>query len=691
MLPESLVGTEVAGFTIESVVGRGGMGVVYRARDHAGDDVALKLMAPDLVGNEEFRQRFIREARTIIDHPNIVAVRAAGEDKNLLYIAMKLVHGPDLSKILEAEGRLLPSRTARIIDQASRALDEAHVAGLVHRDIKPPNILVEGEGTEQEHVYLSDFGLVKDASSHSSFTSSGSLLGTAHYMSPEQIHGKQVDGRSDVYSLACVAYECLTGSVPFKRSSEVAVLFAHVNDEVPSASEKVPVLGAGVDEVFVKALAKSPENRYLTAGEMSGALSEQLGVTAERAASVWAGSRARLRSLPAPSPTAATPPAGRAGTGSAGWLVAAAATIALLLGGATIRGQDHPVGRAVDRLVDEVTEPFGLNEHAADGADSRGRAWRQERSGNTRQRAADTADVQTWPASSQGVGPGRGGTGLDAPAPSSAAGSRPLDKIVFHVARERWQGFAAIYTMRADGSRTQLLYNSDEEDRDAAWSPDGSMIAFIRGSNIWVIDRTGENARQITPGPGQAREPSWSPDGTKLVYAYALPGTSDWDLYTTSVYGSDAGVGRRLTADPGLDRHPGWSPDGSQIAFTRITRTTHRQVFLVDADGSNPRLAARGVAAEPRWSPDGRRLAYVRLGTTYRIETRDLRIGTVTKLRCHGECAAPAWSPSGDRLLFRDTGPGGSFWHLYVAPVQGRHDPILVAWGVTEDTRGDWR
>jgi hypothetical protein len=279
-------GTEIAGYRIESVIGRGGMAVVYRAEDtRLGRKVALKLLTPALAENEQFQQRFIRESRLAasLDHPNIVPIYEAGESDGHLFIAMRYVPGSDLKALLNREGALPPARILRLFVQIGDALDAAHVLGLVHRDVKPGNILItsltERSGhAHPDHVYLTDFGLTKRTTSLSgSLTGTGHFLGTVDYVSPEQIQGAPVGPSTDVYALGCVLYECLTGRLPFSRDDDAAVLWAHLVEMPPPVSAARPELPAAVDEVVAKAVAKSPEDRYDSCRDLVRDLEYALG------------------------------------------------------------------------------------------------------------------------------------------------------------------------------------------------------------------------------------------------------------------------------------------------------------------------------------------------------------------------------------------------------------------------------
>jgi serine/threonine protein kinase len=267
------IGAVLAGFRVESLLGEGAMGTVYLAEDTTnGGRVALKLLAPELARDERFRRRFLRETQLAasLDHPHVVATLASGEHDGTLYLAMVYVEGSDLRKLLRREGRLAPERALNLIEQVASAVDAAHAAGLVHRDVKPGNILVASE-PGGEHAYMCDFGLARHVSSVSSLTSDRGFVGTIDYVAPEQIESGTIDGRADIYSLGCVLYECLAGARPFDRDSELSVLFAHLNDPPPRVTDVRPELPAAFDTVFESALAKSPAERYSTCGELANA------------------------------------------------------------------------------------------------------------------------------------------------------------------------------------------------------------------------------------------------------------------------------------------------------------------------------------------------------------------------------------------------------------------------------------
>ncbi len=270
------VGETFGGYTIESLLGRGGMGAVYLAtHERLARKVALKLISPELAHDEDFRARFLRESQLAasLEHPNLIPIYDADEIDGVLFLAMRYVDGPSLQALLRTRGTLPPEETLQVTEQIGGALDAAHEAGLVHRDVKPANILIAEPG---KHAYLCDFGLARHTSSQG-MTRTGIFLGSIDYCAPEQIQGTPVDGRADVYSLGCVVFHCLTGQPPYRRETEFAVLNAHINDPPPAVSTLRPDLPKGIDGVIVTAMAKHRDVRFGTAGELAGALRTALG------------------------------------------------------------------------------------------------------------------------------------------------------------------------------------------------------------------------------------------------------------------------------------------------------------------------------------------------------------------------------------------------------------------------------
>jgi predicted Ser/Thr protein kinase len=314
-------GTIVSGYRVDGVLGEGGMGVVYRATQLSlNRTVALKILATELSEDTAFRERFRREGllQAAIDHQHIVTVYEAGDTEHGLFLAMRLIRGPTLKDMILA-GELDPERTLRILTQVAGALDNAHDVGLTHRDIKPQNILVGAD----DHAYLADFGLTQ-ASDEVSLTETGQFIGTIDYVAPEQIQGLGATARSDVYSLTAVLYEALTGFVPFARPNEAAVLYAHIAEPPPSVTERRSELPPEIDAVIARGMAKVPDERYPSAGELIAEAIVAFGDEAAAAAlrpqapppvapspeTVTAGERTLARTTrPTPAPAAVGPAA----------------------------------------------------------------------------------------------------------------------------------------------------------------------------------------------------------------------------------------------------------------------------------------------------------------------------------------------------------------------------------------------
>ena len=297
-MPDLTPGAVFAGHRIEGIVGRGGMGVVYRATHLALDHVvALKVIAPDLAGDDRFRRRFADESRIAVSirHPNVVAIHHAGEEEGLLFVTMDLIEGTDLRGLLRQQGSLDPGHAVAVTEPVASALDAAHRKGLVHRDIKPGNVLIERPDGAGEHVYLTDFGLARAIEATSGITATGAFVGTLDYVAPEQIRGERVDARTDVYALGCVLFETLTGNPPFAaRDDKVAKMYAHLQEEPPRLRVLRPDLPGDLDHVITRALAKEPDERFPSAGDLGRAAAAACAgsPTVEAERSVAAGAAA---------------------------------------------------------------------------------------------------------------------------------------------------------------------------------------------------------------------------------------------------------------------------------------------------------------------------------------------------------------------------------------------------------------
>jgi hypothetical protein len=319
------VGDEFAGYRLRAVLGRGGMSVVFQADNpRLGNVIALKVLAPELASDDVFRTRFLEESRIAasMNHPNVIPIHDMGSSNGLLYIAMRWVSGTDLRQMIKKRGRLQPEAAVFLLSQAARALDAGHARGLVHRDVKPGNLLIENgnDDADPDHLYLADFGITKRGMTRTGLTSTGQFLGTVDYVAPEQIRGLPALGTADQYSLGCVLYECLTGQVPFEKDLDAAIIWAHVEEPPTRPTLLRPDLPPAMDEVFGRVLAKQPDDRYGDCREFMAAARAALAGGAGLAAVTAlfpatapppAAAVYTLRPVPPPTDSATTGPAAK--------------------------------------------------------------------------------------------------------------------------------------------------------------------------------------------------------------------------------------------------------------------------------------------------------------------------------------------------------------------------------------------
>ncbi len=662
-----LSGQTIGQYQILEEIGRGGMAVVYKAwQPSLNRYVALKVLPSYLTLDRQFVARFQREAQAAasLRHPNILVIHDVGQQGDLYYIVMEYLEGQTLKQLIEQQGPLPPERVVHIVEQVAEALDYAHQRGFVHRDIKPANIFV-GQG---DQVTLTDFGIAK-AAWETHLTRTGMLVGTPEYMSPEQARGEEVDARSDLYSLGIVAYEMLTGRVPFGGTTPHAVLHQQIYEPPPSPAALHPQATGPVEAVLLRALAKKPEDRYPTAGGLAQALNQAvLQVEMEEIrrqvaqAAAWTAAGHYDQAISRLEALARTHPNDQ--------------EIAARL--AEARHQAH-----LAHLYGEVRELWAQAQAKAeellavapgyadpDGLLSR-LAGRKPKPG-ARPTAARRR-VQPWPWALAGLAVVAILVGLLL-ALSEGGGGRPTSaspvtgRIAFASSRD---GNRDIYLMNADGSGLTRLTDHQAGDGWPSWSPDGKRIAFHsdRGGNwdIYVMNADGSGLTRLTNHPNWDMDPAWSPDGKRIAFASWRDGNRD--IYVMNADGSGL---TRLTDHPASDEEPAWSPDGKRIAFSSW-RDGNLEICLINADGSGLTRLTNHLAEDwgPAWSSDGKRIAFIstRNGNQeiYLMNADGSGVTRLTDNRADDQ--APAWSPDRKRIAFASDRDGN--WEIYVMNADG--------------------
>jgi serine/threonine-protein kinase len=645
-------GAQLGRYRIESLVGRGGMGAVYLATDTQLERrVALKVLSPELTDDARFRDRFITESRIAasLDHPNIVPVYEAGEIDGQLFIAMRYIDGHDLSHVLVERGALPITLAVRIVAAVAAALDAAHAGGLVHRDVKPGNVLLAGSD-EAPHVYLTDFGLTKRVGD-ATMTAAGQIVGSIGYVAPEQVEGRPVDARTDVYSLGCLAYEILAGAQPFRRESEMAVLMAHVQDPPPSLLAERPELPEALDAAIARAMAKDPAARFATAGEFAAALSEAVrpdsgattrgflfsdlrGYTAfveshgDAAASALLDVYRRMMR-----DTIARHGGAEIKTeGDSFYVVFPSASSAVICGLSVVAAAaahsqadpQHPIRVGIGVNAGEAVA--AAEGYVGSAVNIAARVCAQAKAGEVL--VTETVRGLTRTSGRLNFTPVGRRTlkGIAEPMPlfhADLAGTGPL--VAPGASRPVWRrapvlagtgGMVALILVLATvlakgglgpGASLPALTPAGLVAAALTPLPDIGRIAFVRGpadkangfsacsepsegTNVWVVRDDGTGAARLTDQLDAVDQyPNLSPDGNVIAYrvgsAFADPATTK--LATVPAAG---GSNTTLGSIAGAGSSASWSPDGRRFAYigvTKIAGGTYPAAFVADADGSN--------------------------------------------------------------------------------------------------------
>ena len=615
-------GSLLAGYRLESRVGAGGMAVVFRARDDRLNRlVALKILAPALASDSAFRARFIAESRAAaaVDDPHIIPVYEAGEADGVLFIAMRFVQGGDLYQVLTREGALPPDRVAGFISPVASALDAAHRAGLVHRDVKPANILVDAREDRPDHVYLSDFGVSKAIAS-AGLTGPGNFVGTPDYSAPEQIQGRDVDGRTDQYALACVAFQLLTGTLPFGSDEDTPALLAHLSTPPPSLVARMPDLPGAVDQVVARAMAKAPEQRYASCLNFADALRGALGLAPYDPQ----GSTA----APISPPPATSPPRIRT-------LIAS--------------GTERPTAITRHRLLALV---LGCAVLAAAGvipfvlkspAKSPGPASTPSPARTASPAAAQTYSYDVLQLPSSYTGESVGSLAFNPSGTTLAIADL----------------YICLWDIATNDCTTSSAFKSDNF---VAFSPDGKTLAVgdVNGHVYLWNTTTGQLTGTLTdPGSKGVRPVAFSPDGKTLAVGDFNGSSYLWNVATGKIAATFPDL-----ASKGVDS-VAFSPDGKTLAigdfngrsYLRNTATGQLSVTLTDP-------ASTGVNSVA-FSPDGKTLAIGdENGHSYLWNSATGKLAATLTDPHSLDVNAVAFSPDGKTLATGDESGNIFLWHL---------------------------
>ena len=715
------LGSMFGRYRIESVLGRGGMGVVLLATDtELQRPVALKFLAPELAHDPVFRERFVRESRlaAAIEHPAIVPIYEAGALGDSLFIAMRYVPGADLGAVLRAESPLSLERCLSVATQLADALDAAHRRGLVHRDVKPGNVLIEAGG---ERAYLTDFGLTRRSGDAAPWSTTGPV-GTLDYMAPEQVGHGVIDGRADQYSLACLLFHCLTGEPPFRGQTEAAVLYAHVHTRPPAVSALRPGLGSALDAAVARGLAKDPAARFpdcrSLAAAASGAGGSGRGMDAVGGAA-GAGDRGRAyleRGLltgavvigavsllvavvglagrpgePGLSPTAMT-------LSSNGLTAAASASVALLTAGSSPGGSRPVAGESPSPVTSAVPtatptpRPTRTARPSATVTPAPTPTGRLRPTQTPRPPGTPPAATTTpTPRPTKTPGPTKP---PQPPTPTPGAARRNV--ILFASDRA---GTWDIYRIDPNGGEPVALSTRPRNDRAPALSPDGRTIAFAAGSpgsrDIWLMDADGTNGRQLTFDPADDYSPQWAPDGS-LAFASTRGGAGGafGDIYVMTNDGGGLSEQHlvNVTAQPSIDLFPAWSPNGNRLAYSSDHFGGGRDILTIDPHGGQQKrlTSSADYDSDPTWAPSGSSIAFSRgpKGGPNDIWAVDSSGANERVIRAGPlDNSQPGYSPDGSKIVFA-SGPIDAT-ELFTMRADGS-DVTALTHGMRDAVDPDW-
>ncbi len=709
-------------YRILRLLGRGGFGFVYQAEDTLlRDEVAIKELIPALVGDDAVLKRFLAEAKATmrLAHEHIVRTHNVFQEGGNYYIVMECMAGGSLEERLREKGSLPVEETVRIASEVCAGLDYAHRRGIVHCDLKPPNILFDKDGTAK----VADFGIAHvsgEMLTRSWMTPAGFVAGTLPYMSPEQADGVREDPRIDVYALGAVLYRALTGrsyldfdqrETPGAQADNVYHI-RNAEPNPPSAhDDRIP---AWLDEVVLKALSKHPEERYSSAAEMQAVLERrgavspappQTDTTATEALARtrlanWQGRAAETQAA-AETRDAASAIAPQAETEAAMipprpprvqrprpihraawfWPVVAAAGVLLIavavglwmLSGEGKGGAETRTPEPTQVAVVEPTATSTLAPTDTPAATDTPRPAADTLTPNLPAATARPTSTRIPPSTATPKPTNTPVTPTDTPMPATntpkptAIPAGPA-RIAFHSDRD---GNYEIYIMNVDGSGQTRLTNRADDDSMPAWSPDGRRIAFLsrQGGNveIYVMNADGTGAMRLTDSPAPDYSHEWSPDGKRIVFQSGQDG--NYEIYVMNADGSGK---TNLTNNTALDCCATWSPNGKRITFAS-ERDGDYEIYIMNADGSGVTRLTDNQADDygPHWSPDGRRIAFrSNRDGNYEVYVMNADGSGQTRLTDNAaEVLGPAWSPDGTRIAFESGRDGNK--EIYITNADG--------------------
>ncbi|MHC1783641.1 MAG: protein kinase [Anaerolineaceae bacterium] len=660
--------TSLGKYELHEQLGKGGFGTVYRAVDTELDRVvALKILHPQLTTDTGFLERFRREARVTagLENPHIVRIYDMGEAEGRVFIAMQYLPGGSLKQKLEQERALPFDEALEIMKQVCRGLQAAHKKGLVHRDVKPANILFDGEG----QAVIGDFGLARAVQLSGSTESSSAAggAGTPAYRAPELWRGKPpASPATDVYSLGCVLYEMLTGKVLFDGATPDEIITQHLVER-PDIPESLPGgISAGIRPVLVKSLAKDPLERYLTVAEFEKELE-----TSAKEPMVGVNEVATMPKEKRQTPHVLKEPEDPANKKKSSPFQE--------------KVEIEPEKEGTTVIIQEPTkkpEPFFPTEPELTGipVESRKRNLKNRWIGVVVIGIAILIIFLSNPAMLSQIRKYLPAYWLKQEAPASTC------HIAFSSDRD---GNFEIYLMDMDGGSPVRLTDNSVYDFEPVWSPDGSRIAFTstRDGNqeIYTMNGDGSDQVRLTENNSDDWEPAWSPDGKRIAFDSYRDGNDD--IY---VMNTDGGNPLRLTDNSAGDFNPAWSPDGSRIAFV-TSRDGNEEIYSINAEGGDPQRLTFTTYQDwfPAWSPDGSRIAFVsdRDGN-HEIYTMNANGSDPVRLTFGAYTDwSPTWSLDGNHIAFESDRDGKN--EIYIMNADGS-DPVRVTFNAHDDRAPAW-